>query len=75
MSACVEQGKQSTRYGVTVEFRVGGTVFFSGRYIPEDARRNITSPANGYHEIWIEVIQDSGRRILAQLVHLLEDTL
>lgn len=38
--------------------------------VPQNARWDVASTANGDHELRLEVIQDALRRVLAQLVHL-----
>ena len=39
-------------------------------YIPEDARGNVASAADGDHQVWLEVIEDLLSGALAELVHL-----
>lgn len=41
-----------------------------GDIIPEDARGDVASAADGDHEVGLEVIEDLVRGFLAQLVHL-----
>lgn len=36
----------------------------------QDARRHVTAPADGDHQLGVELFQDPRRRLLAQLVHL-----
>jgi hypothetical protein len=40
--------------------------------IPQDARRDVASAANGDHEVGLKLIEDLLRRFLAELVNLYE---
>jgi hypothetical protein len=53
--------------GVVLSWCVGNAV---GLRVPENARGDIASTADGDHEVGLELIEDLVRRFLAQLVDL-----